>query len=319
MNKSQVIQEALKVLKIEMSSAKTLKDTFNDSFYSVVKAIYNTKGRLIVTGIGKSGHIANKIASTLSSTGTPSQFVHPSEASHGDLGMIEKNDVIIALSKSGETKEMIPLINYAKTYKNKLIAITAKSNSFLSKNAHVSCLIPNIKESCPLNLAPTTSTTMMLVLGDAIAIELMKIKKFKKEDFKKNHPGGMLGKSLLAVENIMHIGKDIPLINISEKMSTALLKMTSNGFGCVGVVSNDNELQGIITDGDLRRNISKNFLKLPIKKVMTKKPLTINKQKSVMDALEIMNRKKITALFITETNSYKPLGILHIHDCLKIG
>lgn len=305
-----------------IEQTEALSNMINEMDNSILKAINllnKRKGKIIITGLGKSGHIGRKISATLSSTGSTAIYINCSEASHGDLGMIEKNDVIIALSKSGETKEMIPLINYAKTYKNKLIAITAKSNSFLSKNAHVSCLIPNIKESCPLNLAPTTSTTMMLVLGDAIAIELMKIKKFKKEDFKKNHPGGMLGKSLLAVENIMHIGKNIPLINISEKMSTALLKMTSNGFGCVGVVSNDNELQGIITDGDLRRNISKNFLKLPIKTVMTKKPLTINRQKSVMDALEIMNRKKITALFITETNSNKPLGILHIHDCLKIG
>ena len=301
---------------------KALEMLVNELDGSILKAInllHKNKGKIIITGLGKSGHIGKKISATLSSTGSTAIYINSSEANHGDLGIIEKNDVIVALSKSGETKEMIPLIKYAKKYKNKLIAITANSDSFLSKNAYISCLIPNLEESCPLNLAPTTSTTMMLVLGDCIAIELMKMKNFRKEHFKKYHPGGMLGKSLLSVESIMHTDTDIPLINISEKMSTALIKMTSNGFGCVGIVNNNNNLQGIITDGDLRRNISKNFLTLPINKIMTKKPLVINKDKSVMDALEIMNRKKITALFITENKSNKPIGIIHVHDCLKIG
>ena len=296
-----------------------LAEIIDKSIIKAINLLHNQKGKIIVTGLGKSGHIGLKISATLASTGSPSLYINCSEANHGDLGIIEKKDIILALSKSGETKEMIPIINYAKNNKIKLIAMTSNPMSFLSKNANVSCVLPNLKESCPLNLAPTTSTTMMLALGDAIAIELMKIKKFKKDDFKKYHPGGMLGKSLLAVKNIMHIKDNVPLINNKESMKEALLIMTSIGFGCVGVINLKNELLGIITDGDLRRNIEKNFLTLPVEKIMTKKPRTINQEKSVMEALNIMNKNKITALFVTNTNSNVPKGIIHIHDCLKIG
>ncbi len=317
-NKEKLI--SIKKTILEQNNAlESMSSMLDKNILDAINVLDNKKGKIVITGIGKSGHIGMKISATLSSTGSPAIFINSTEANHGDLGLIEKNDVILALSKSGETKEMVPIINYAKKNKIKLIAITANSNSYLSKNANVTCKIPNIKESCPLNLAPTTSTTMMLVLGDTIAIELMKIKKFKKQDFKKFHPGGMLGKSLLCVENIMHVEKKIPLISKTKTMKEALLKMTSNGFGCVGVIDKMNNLIGIITDGDLRRNISKNFLLMPIDKIMTKKPYTIEKKLSVLEALNIMNKKKITALFITENNSKKPLGIIHIHDCLKIG
>ena len=294
-------------------------EVIDKSIFKAINLLQKQKGKIIVTGLGKSGHIGLKISSTLASTGSPSLYINCSEANHGDLGIIEKKDVILALSKSGETKEMIPIIHYAKNNKIKIISITSNPDSFLSKNANVSCILPNLPESCPLNLAPTTSTTMMLVLGDAIAIELMKIKKFKKENFKRYHPGGMLGRSLLSVKNIMHIKDNVPLVNTKESMREALLKMTSIGFGCVGVINSKNELKGIITDGDLRRNIRKNFLTLPIEKIMTKKPLTINKEENVMEALNVMNKNKITALFVTDANSKVPQGIVHIHDCLKIG
>ena len=305
---------------IEQKNAlEKMTEILDKSIIQAVNLLEKQKGKIIVTGLGKSGHIGLKISSTLASTGSPSVYINCSEANHGDLGIIEKKDVILALSKSGETKEMIPIINYAKNNKIKLISITSNPKSFLSKNSNVSCILPDLAESCPLNLAPTTSTTMMLVLGDAISIELMKKNKFQKEHFKKYHPGGMLGKSLLSVKNIMHIKDNVPLINTKESMREALLKMTSIGFGCVGVINSKNELLGIITDGDLRRNIRKNFLTLPVKKIMTKKPLTINKEKSVMEALNIMNKNKITALFVTESNDNVPKGIIHIHDCLKIG
>jgi len=296
-----------------------LAEIVDNSINKAIDLLYKNKGKIVITGLGKSGHIGLKISATLSSTGSPSVFINCSEASHGDLGIIEKNDIIIALSKSGETNEMFPIINFAKTNKVKLIGITSNSKSFLAKNSNITCLIPNLIESCPLNLAPTTSTTMMLVLGDTIAIELMKKNNFKKEHFKKYHPGGMLGKRLLAVKNIMHTKNNIPLVYEKEHMRTALLKMTSIGFGCVGIINSNNELKGIITDGDLRRNIKKNFLSLPVEKIMTKNPLTININLSVMDAINLMNKNKITALFITESNSHKPTGIVHIHDCLKIG
>ena len=289
---------------------------------NVIKAVnllYKNKGRIVVTGIGKSGYIGLKLTATFSSTGSPSQYINCAEANHGDLGAIQSNDILLALSKSGETKEMFPIINFAKNNKIKLISITAKKNSFLAKNSDITCLIPDISESCPLNLAPTTSTTMMLVLGDAIALELMNKRKFKEENFKKFHPGGMLGKSLLLVKDIMHTKEKMPLINYKSSMREALLKMTSYGFGCVGIINNKNILIGIVTDGDLRRNISRNFIDLPIEKIMTKKPVTVESKMNIKDTINIMNNNKITAVFVVNKNSQVPEGILHIHDCIKIG
>jgi arabinose-5-phosphate isomerase len=296
-----------------------LEKSVDTTIIKAVNLLYKNKGRIIITGIGKSGYIGLKLTATLSSTGSPSQYINCAEANHGDLGAIQRNDILLALSKSGETKEMFPIISFAKKNKIKLISITAKKNSFLAKNSDIICLIPDIPESCPLNLAPTTSTTMMLVLGDAIALELMNKRNFKPENFKKFHPGGMLGKSLLLVKDIMHTKDRLPLTKNNNTMREALLKMTSYGFGCVGITNNKNILIGIVTDGDLRRNISKNFLDLPIEKIMTKKPITVDSKMNIKDAVNIMNNNRITAVFVVKKNSKVPEGILHIHDCIKIG
>tara|TARA_B110000238_G_scaffold151488_1_gene163466 strand:+ start:81 stop:1040 length:960 start_codon:yes stop_codon:yes gene_type:complete len=309
--KSNIREQKLALSKLEKSIDTTI--------IKAVNLLYKNKGRIVVTGIGKSGYIGLKLTATFSSTGSPSQYINCAEANHGDLGAIQSNDILLALSKSGETKEMFPIIDFAKNNKIKLISITAKKNSFLAKNSDITCLIPDISESCPLNLAPTTSTTMMLVLGDAIALELMNKRKFKEENFKKFHPGGMLGKSLLLVKDIMHTKEKMPLINYKSSMREALLKMTSYGFGCVGIINNKNILIGIVTDGDLRRNISRNFIDLPIEKIMTKKPVTVESKMNIKDTINIMNNNKITAVFVVNKNSQVPEGILHIHDCIKIG
>ena len=310
-----LIKNNIKEQKIALSK---LEKSVDISIIKAVNLLYKNKGRIIITGIGKSGYIGLKLSATLTSTGSPSHYINCAEANHGDLGVIQKNDILLALSKSGETKEMFSIISFAKTNKIKLISITANKNSFLAKNSDIVCLIPNIAESCPLNLAPTTSTTMMLVLGDSIAIELMNKKKFKKENFKKFHPGGMLGKSLLLVKDIMHTKDKLPLIKNNSTMREALLKMTSYGFGCVGVTNSKNILIGIITDGDLRRNISKNFLDLPIEKIMTKNPITVESKMNIKDTIDIMNSNKITTVFVIDNSPKIPKGIIHIHDCIKI-
>jgi len=309
--KSNIREQKLALSKLEKSIDATV--------IKAVNLLYNNKGKIIITGIGKSGYIGLKLTATFSSTGSPSQYINCAEANHGDLGTIQTHDILLALSKSGETKEMFPIISFAKKNKIKLISITAKKDSFLAKSSDISCIIPDIPESCPLNLAPTTSTTMMLVLGDAIAIELMKKRKFKQESFKKFHPGGMLGQSLLLVKDMMHTKDKLPIIKNNRTMREALLKITSYGFGCVGVTNNKNTLIGIITDGDLRRNISKKFLDLPIEKIMTKNPITVESKMYIKDTVNIMNHNKITAVFVVKKNSKVPEGILHIHDCIKIG
>ena len=308
------IKDNIKKQKIALSKLEKFID------HSIVKAVnmlFKTNGKIVITGIGKSGYIGSKLSATLSSTGSPAIFINSSEASHGDIGVIQSNDILIALSKSGETKEMFPIINYSRNNNIKIIAITANPESFLASNANIVCLIPDINEACPLNLAPTNSTTMMLVLGDSIAIELMIKRKFSKNNFKQFHPGGMLGRSLLLVKDLMHVESKLPIINRNGNMRDALLKMTSNGFGCVGITNNKNHLVGIITDGDLRRNISKNFIDIPINKMMTKDPVTIEKDLNIKTAIEIMNKNKITALFVVNNTSKIPEGIIHIHDCIK--
>ena len=303
----------------QRTALSKLEKSIDISIIKAVNLLFKNKGRIIITGIGKSGFIGLKLSATLSSTGSPSQYINCSEANHGDLGAIQNSDILLALSKSGDTKEMFPIISYAKRNKIKLISITAKNNSFLAKNSDIICLIPDIPESCPLNLAPTTSTTMMLVLGDAIALQLMNKRGFKKEHFKKFHPGGMLGKSLLLVKDIMHTEDKLPLIKNHNTMREALLKMTSYGFGCVGIINSKNHLIGIITDGDLRRNIAKKFLDLSIEKIMTKNPVTVKPKMNIKETIDIMNSNKITSVFVIKHNSKVPEGIIHIHDCIKIG
>lgn len=304
-------------IKQQANAIMQLQNSIDDSVIKAVNLISKAEGKIVITGIGKSGHIGLKLSATLSSTGTPSLYINSNEASHGDLGLIQHNDILIALSKSGETKEMYPIINYAVKNKIRLIAITSNPNSFLANNSNITCLIPKIPEACPINLAPTTSTTMMLVLGDSMAMELMLKKKFNENNFKQFHPGGMLGHSLLQVKDLMHVESQIPLIGYKGTMRDALLKMTSYGFGCVGIINNYKDLIGIITDGDLRRNITKNFIDMSIDEVMTKNPLSIEPEENIKSAIKMMNDNKITALFVLNKKSKNPAGIIHIHDCIK--
>ena len=317
MNKSQIIKEAKKVLKIEMESIKTLNSSFDDSFFNIVKTMFNTSGRIIVTGMGKSGHIANKISATLSSTGTPSHFVHPTEASHGDLGSIAENDCILVFSNSGQSNELNDIINYAKRFGIPLLSISSNKKGLLAKKSNFSIVFKKPTEACPLNLAPTSSTTMSLIIGDAIAITLLKMRGFKKSHFSNFHPGGNLGKDLVKLSEIMHGKSELPLVNENELMSEALILITKKSFGCVGVINNKKNLVGVITDGDLRRNMNSDIINKKAKLVMTRKPYTVSQNTLVGEALNIMNTKKITSLFICKNE--KPIGIVHIHDLLRLS
>ena len=317
MDKKQIISEAKKVLTIELKSIKTLSSAFNDSFYNVVNKIFNTKGKVIVTGLGKSGHIANKISATLSSTGTPSHFIHATEASHGDLGGIAKRDIVLALSNSGQSNELNGIINYTKRYNIPLLSISSNKKSVLYKKSNYGIVFKKPIEACPNNLAPTTSTTMMLIIGDAIAVTLIKMKGFKKSHFGNFHPGGNLGKDLIKIIDLMHTRSSIPLVKYNEKMSSVLIKITKKSFGCIGVINDSQKLIGIITDGDLRRNMDKNIINKKASDIMTKNPTKADTNTLVGEAISIMNDKKITSLFICERN--KPIGIVHIHDLLRMS
>ena len=292
-------------------------------------------GRVIVTGMGKSGHIGSKIAATLASTGTPALFVHPAEASHGDLGMVTANDLVLALSNSGNTAELGDMIAYTKRFAIPLIAITRGEASSLAAAADCLLLLPAIAEACPHGLAPTTSTTQTLVLGDALAIALLELRRFSSASFKILHPGGSLGKHLLTVADLMHQGPEVPILGGNPTMAEAIVAMTSQKFGCVGIVDAAGRLEGIVTDGDLRRNIATpNLLAQPVRSLMTRTPRTIAATALAVEALAIMNGlppggersssghddkevKLITALFVVEQQI--PVGILHIHDCLSAG
>ena len=309
------IKTGRQVIDIEIKALSLLKSYISKDFVKVVNLLLNNKGKIIVSGIGKSGHIASKIASTLSSVGSPSFYIHPSEANHGDLGMLEKKDVVILISNSGETSELINLILYCKKLGIPIISITSELNSTLSRESNLNLLIPKNIEACPLELAPTSSTTCTLALGDALAVTLLKKKKFTESDFRELHPGGKLGQMLSEVKDVMKINLDIPLIVETKKMSYAILEMTSKGEGCVGVVSKKNELIGIITDGDIRRNMNPELLDKNVKEVMTRKPKTLSPNTLISKALKIMNEESITNIFITVHK--KPIGIIHMHDMLK--
>ena len=317
MNKKQIIYTAKKTLSTEVKGIKSLSKTFNKNFHYAVNTIFNSKGRIIVTGIGKSAHIGNKIAATFASTGTPAFFIHATEASHGDLGNIRKNDCILAISNSGETHELNNIISYSKRFNIPLISISSNSKSALYKKSTYGILYKKPTEACPLNLAPTTSTTMTLIIGDCIAMALLELKGFKKNQFKHFHPGGNLGKDLTKVSDIMHGKSELPLAKENEQMSKALLTMTNKSFGCVGVINKDKKLIGIITDGDLRRNMNINLINKKASDLMTKKPTIADQNLLVGEALNIMNNKKITSLFICV--KAKPIGIIHIHDLLRLS
>jgi arabinose-5-phosphate isomerase len=315
------IASALRTLEAEGSGvdalAAALRDGLGTSFAAAIDMIRAAEGRVIVTGMGKSGHVARKIASTFASTGTPAFFVHPGEASHGDLGMIGNHDVILALSWSGETAELKNIADYSRRHNIKLIAMTAIPDSALAKVADVVLALPQAREACPHNLAPTTSSLMQLALGDALAIALLESHGFTAFDFGLLHPGGKLGTLLKTVGDIMHTGAAMPLSPLGARMSEAILEMTAKGFGCIGITDPGGLLVGIITDGDLRRHMHNKLLDASVDEVMTRGPKTVRRDQLLSETLDMLNTMKVTALFAIEGG--KPVGIIHVHDLLRAG
>jgi arabinose-5-phosphate isomerase len=304
------------VLEREIEGLHALSETLNGDFIAAIDCLHAVKGRVIISGMGKSGHVACKIAATLSSTGTPAHFVHPAEASHGDLGMITKDDAVLLLSNSGETAELSDIISYTRRFGIPLIGMVRRKTSRLVEAADIALILPEIAEASPIG-APTTSTTMMLALGDAIAVALLERKGFSKDDFGQLHPGGKLGAAFIKVSDLMHQGAELPLVDANTPMNDVLLEMTSKRFGCTAVVNKSGVLLGIITDGDLRRHMSRDLLDSTAQDIMTKNPMTIPPHTLAAAALGLM-QGKITALFICDGQN-KPVGILHIHDILRAG
>jgi arabinose-5-phosphate isomerase len=315
-DKKSYIASAKKTINAEIAGLNSLLEFFGDEFCQAVDLILKSKGRVIVSGMGKSGHIGNKIAATMASTGTAAFSIHPGEASHGDLGMITKDDVVILLSNSGETKELKDIIYYCKRFSIPIVGIVRRKESELASAADVALVLPEIPEATTIK-APTTSTTMMLALGDALAVALMEAKDFNNKDYGVFHPGGKLGAEFIKVKDLMRKGKDLPLVGESSKVEEILLEMTSKHLGCAGVLDEKNNLIGIITDGDIRRHINKNFMSLNAQELMTKNPTTIEEGTLAIAAVAMMNEKKITNLFVVLDG--KAVGILHIHDCLRAG
>lgn len=311
------IVSARRVLENEARALDALAASLGTEFVKAVETLAAVKGRVIVTGMGKSGHVARKIAATMASTGTPAFFVHPAEASHGDLGMVTGEDCVIALSNSGETSELGDIAAYSRRFAIPLVSITSRPASTLAVSADVSLVLPPIPEACPMGLAPTTSTTMMLALGDALAVALLERKSFSAADFKVFHPGGNLGQRLLKVADLMHTGDGLPAVPLDATMDQVLLVMTAKSLGCAGVVDAEGTLEGIITDGDLRRHMRSDLLSLTAREVMTTHPKAVAPNLLAAEALRMMNEKKITGLFVCEAG--KLVGVLHVHDCLRAG
>jgi arabinose-5-phosphate isomerase len=305
-----------RVILREAGALQMLGDGLNGGFAEAVDLLLNTKGRVIVCGMGKSGHIARKIAATFASTGTPAHFVHPAEASHGDLGMMAQGDVALVLSNSGETPELADVIAYTRRFQIPMIGVAGRAGSTLLVQADVAILLPDAPEACDTGIVPTTSTTMTLALGDAMAIALMEQRQFTPENFRDFHPGGKLGARLSKVADLMHKGDDLPLIAPDTPMSEALLVISQKGFGVAGIVT-DGQLVGVITDGDLRRHMD-GLLDKCAAEVMTEKPSTVSPTILAEEALATMNARKITTLFVSESDTGVS-GIIHIHDCLRAG
>ncbi len=312
------LDEARRVLALEAQGLESLAAALDMRFSDAVGRIAASSGRVIVSGMGKSGLVGRKISATLASTGTPSLVVHPAEASHGDLGMITTDDVVLCLSNSGETEELGSIIAYTKRYAITLLAITAGAESTLARAADVLLALPPVPEACPLGLAPTTSTTMQLALGDALAVALMARRGFTAEQFRSFHPGGKLGRKLAWVTDLMHGGTEVPLTGPEERMDRVILTITSGRFGCAGVTDGEGRLAGVITDGDLRRKMGPQLLNLTAGEVMTRNPRTIGARALAAEALHMMNTNAITALFVVD-DAGRPIGILHIHDLLRAG
>jgi arabinose-5-phosphate isomerase len=315
------IASALRTLATESDGMAALVAAMSDGlggpFVAAVETIREARGRVIVTGMGKSGHVARKIAATLASTGTPAFFVHAADASHGDLGMITSDDVMLALSWSGETEELKDLITYSRRFRIALIAITVNAESTLGQAADIVLTLPAASEACPHNLAPTTSSLMQLALGDALAMALLETRGFTALDFGVFHPGGKLGAALKFVRDVMHPGDAVPLIKRGAPMSEAIVEMSAKGFGCVAVTDNDGKLAGVITDGDLRRHMRVDLLQVSVDAVMTASPKTVRPDQLASEALQILNSSKITALMVVDSG--RPVGIVHFHDLLRAG
>ncbi|NDV87126.1 KpsF/GutQ family sugar-phosphate isomerase [Aurantimonas aggregata] len=303
--------EGLRVL------AGLLRGEMAAPFERVLELISRVTGRIIVTGVGKSGHIGAKIAATFASTGTPAFFVHPSEANHGDLGMIGRDDAILAMSWSGESAELKGIVAYSRRFRIPLVALTSRRESTLGREADEALILPRAAEACPHGLAPTTSTTLQVALGDALAVALLERRGFTPSDFRVFHPGGQLGASLTHVGDIMHVGESLPLVPEGMLMSEAILIMSRKGFGCVAVVDGEGLLRGLVTDGDLRRHLAGDLLSKQVDAVMTRNPKTIEPETMAAKALDIVNSLNITALMVVRQG--RPVGIVHLHDLLRIG
>jgi len=313
---------ALRTLELERAGIAAIEaalaNGLGDLFARAVELILSAPGRVIVTGMGKSGHIGRKITATLASTGQPAYFVHPGEASHGDLGMIQAGDVILALSWSGETTELADIITYSRRFRIGLVAITSNGESALGSEADVCLALPKSEEACPNGLAPTTSTTMQLALGDALAIALLEAKGFTAQDFRVFHPGGKLGAKLTFVRDIMHRDERIPRVRLGATMGEAVVEISAKGFGCVGVLDQNGHLAGIVTDGDLRRHMRSGLMAAKVDDVMTRQPRTVTPEMLGVEALEALNSRKISAMLVVDPQN-RPCGIVHLHDLLRLG
>ena len=312
---------ARRVIDAAAEAVKLLGAGLGPEFSRAVEILLAVKGRVIVSGIGKSGHIARKIAATLASTGTPAHFVHPSEASHGDLGELTRHDALIVLSWRGETTELSDLIVYSKRFRIPLVGMACNPDSTLLKAADVALVLPKIREACPHGLAPTTSTTLMLVLGDALAVALMERRDFSADEYRNLHPGGSLGRALIRVSDLMHGQDELPLVEEGASLRNALRVMERHNFGCIGLTDRKGALVGIITDGDLRRHLDRDLREAKAAEVMTRNPKTVRADQLAAEAVAFMNEKKITQLFVLDPKGRvpRPIGILHIHDCLRAG
>jgi arabinose-5-phosphate isomerase len=317
MNSEEIIRIASEVILAETSALSALRHTLDNTFTAVVSKLLGSRGRVVLTGVGKSGHIAKKIASTFASTGTPALFLHPTEASHGDLGMIQQDDTVIALSRSGESPELKDILIYCKQHLIPIVAITAMPRSTLAVASDFILQMPKLQEACPLGLAPTTSSIMMLALGDALAIACLEQKKFSKNDFKILHPAGKIGLDLLKVSDVMHRGDEVPLLETGASLSDSILEMTRCRFGCVGITDTSGNLVGIFTDGDLRRSLPHTNLSDLITNLMTRNPISLSLDTYLINAAEIFRSRRIPSLFICKEQ--RPVGILHLHDLLERG
>src|SRR5690606_4433232 len=320
-NAEAAIASALRTIKTENAGLAALEEALNNGlsgpFVEAVKLIVDSRGRLVVAGVGKSGHIGSKLAATFASTRTSALFVHSAEANHGDLGMIGRDDVILAISWSGETAELKGIVNYSQRFRIPLIAITAGEDSALGRSADVVLLLPKTAEACPHGLAPTTSTMMQLAIGDALAIALLEARGFTPSDFKTFHPGGSLGASLVHIRDIMHRDERLPLVKVGTSLPDAMKVLAQKSFGCVVVVDDGGNLAGIVTDGDISRNLSRNLAALTVDEIMTRKPKTVDQNMLATAALNTINENHIGALIVVEAG--RPIGLVHFHDLLRIG